>query len=116
MKLNEIAEKLSCRLEGDGDIEITGLATLETARQGELSFLTNPKYFSEAKTTGASAIIAGRDCPPVTISILRHENPYLTFAKAIEIFHSPPPNKPFIHPTAVISETASLGNAISIGA
>ena len=116
MKLTEIAKKLSCKIEGDGNIEITGLATLETARQGELSFLTNPKYFSEAKVTRASAIIAGRDCPPMTIPILMHENPYLTFAKAIEIFHPPPQNNPFIHPTAVISETVSLGKDISIGA
>ena len=116
MKLNEIAEKLSCRLEGDGNIEITGLGTLESARQGQLSFLTNPKYFSEAKATGASAIIAGRDCPKMSIPLLRHENPYLTFAKAVEIFHPPPPSKPFIHPTAVISESASLGKDISIGA
>lgn len=116
MKLIEIAEKLSCRMEGDGNIEITGLATLESARQGELSFLTNPKYSSEAKATRASAIIAGQDCPPMTIPILKHENPYLTFAKAIEIFYPIPKNKPFIHPTAVISETASLGKDISVGA
>ncbi len=94
MRLDEIAEKLSCKIEGDGAIQINGVATLEKANSGDLSFLTNPKYFKEAKTTKASAIIVGNDCPALNLPMLRHENPYLIFAKAIEMFYSPKQTKP----------------------
>ena len=84
MELKEIAERLSANVEGDGSVEIKGIATLEKATQGDLSFLANTKYYRDAKTTSASAIIVGNDCPPLDRPLLRHENPYLTFAKAIE--------------------------------
>jgi UDP-3-O-[3-hydroxymyristoyl] glucosamine N-acyltransferase len=116
MRLDEIAEKLSCKIEGDGAIQINGVATLEKASSGDLSFLTNPKYFKEAKTTKASAIIVGNDCPVLNLPMLRHENPYLIFAKAIEIFYSPKPAKPEIHPTAWIADTAKIEKGVSIGA
>ena len=116
MRLIEIAEQLSCRIEGDEAIEINGVATLEKARAGDISFLTNPKYINEAKRTKASAIIAGNDCPALNIALLKHENPYLIFAKAIELFYSPLPAKPIIHPTAWIADTARIGKGVSIGA
>lgn len=116
MRLDEIAEKLSCKIEGDGAIQINGVATLEKANSGDLSFLTNPKYVKEAKTTKASAIIVGNDCPTLNLPMLKHENPYLIFAKAIEIFYSPKPTKPQIHPTAWVADTAKIGKGVSIGA
>src|SRR6185369_11501120 len=108
MRLDEIAEKLSCKVEGDQAIEISGVATLEKANAGDLSFLTNPKYVDEARKTKASAIIAGYDCPELHVATLRHENPYLIFAKAIELFYSQTPLKPWIHPTAWVSDTARI--------
>jgi UDP-3-O-[3-hydroxymyristoyl] glucosamine N-acyltransferase len=63
VKLVEVADRLSCTLEGDGSIEILGVSTLERAGAGDLSFLTNPKYQNDAKRTGASAILVGPDCP-----------------------------------------------------
>ncbi len=116
MRLDEIAEKLSCKIEGDGAIQINGVATLERAGSGDLSFLTNPKYFKEAKTTKASAIIVGNDCPILNRPVLKHENPYLIFARAIELFYSPEPTKPEIHPTAWIADTARIEKGVSIGA
>jgi UDP-3-O-[3-hydroxymyristoyl] glucosamine N-acyltransferase len=116
MRLEEIARKLGCRLEGDGNVEIVGLATLGQAGAGDLSFLTNVKYVSEAKRTKASAIIVGQDCPPLEVSLLCHDNPYLTLAKAIEIFYPSPPRPFGIHPTAVIEETAVLSEDVSVGA
>jgi UDP-3-O-[3-hydroxymyristoyl] glucosamine N-acyltransferase len=116
MRLDEIAEKLSCKIEGDGAIQITGVATLERANSGDLSFLANPKYFNEAKRTKASAIIVSNDCPILNLPMLRHENPYLIFAKVIELFYSPEPAKPEIHPTAWIADTARIEKGVSIGA
>ena len=115
MKLAEVADKLSCKLEGDGSIEILGVATLERARAGELSFLTNPKYQNEAKRTEASAILVGHDCPPMNLALLRHDNPYLAFAHAIELFFSTTPGGSSIHPTAWIADTAIVGEGVSVG-
>lgn len=116
MKLNELAQRLQCHLEGDGEIEIDGVATLESARTGQISFLTNPKYFTEAQTTTASAIIVGLDCPALEKPLLKHENPYLIFAKVLEIFFPESATEAHIHPTASIDESATIGQQVSIGA
>lgn len=115
MKLSELAERLQCHLEGDGEIDIDGVATLEAARSGQISFLTNVKYYAEAKTTEASAIIVGLDCPALDKPLLKHENPYLIFAKAIEIFFPASHREPQVHPTAYIDSSAVIGNRVAIG-
>jgi UDP-3-O-[3-hydroxymyristoyl] glucosamine N-acyltransferase len=115
VKLAELAERLACKLEGDGNIDIVGVATLERAQPGELSFLTNPKYQSEAKKTRASAILVGQDCAPMGIALLRHDNPYLAFAKAVELFFKSPSIVPMIHPTAWISDNATIGEDVHVG-
>jgi len=102
-------------LEGDGSIDIVGVATLERAGKGDLSFLTNSKYQGEAKRTSASALLVGNDYPAMSLALLRHENPYLAFAKAVEIFFSTPAIPPSIHPTAWIADTAVIGENVYIG-
>src|SRR5215470_9932449 len=116
MILRTIADRLSCVVEGDGDIEISGVSPIGTAKRGELTFLVNPKYHADLKTTRASAIIVGRDFPKCSLTLLRHDNPYLAFAKAVELFHAPAATPARIHPTAVIAETAILGRDVAVGA
>jgi UDP-3-O-[3-hydroxymyristoyl] glucosamine N-acyltransferase len=115
MKLHEIAQILGCELAGDGDLEITGVAGLDEAGPSELTFLSNPKYARKVETTRAGAIIVGRDAGPQKISALRSENPYLDFARALELFYQPPRPAPGVHPTAVIAATATLGDGASVG-
>jgi UDP-3-O-[3-hydroxymyristoyl] glucosamine N-acyltransferase len=116
MKLSEIAARLQCDLEGNPDIEVSAIATLETALNGELSFLANPKYRSEVDTTNASALIVGRqEAITRPIPLLRHANPYMAFAKAVELFCTSPRKSPSIHTTALIASTATIGEAVSIG-
>jgi UDP-3-O-[3-hydroxymyristoyl] glucosamine N-acyltransferase len=103
-------------LDGDGSIEILGVATLERAGAGDLSFLTNPKYQNHAKRTAASAILVGHDCPPMSLALLRHENPYLAFARAIEIFFPTAAVASSIHPTAWIADSATIGEDVYVGA
>jgi UDP-3-O-[3-hydroxymyristoyl] glucosamine N-acyltransferase len=116
MKLSEIAERFSCHIEGDGDIEISGVATLEDAQEGQISFFTNSKYLPEARATKASALIVGPEGLPFTKCIIKHTNPYLVFAKTLELFHAPRLSISQIHSTACISEKAKLGKNVSIGA
>src|SRR6185503_4748867 len=66
--------------------------------------------------TMASAVIVGTDCPDLGRSLLRHKNPYLTFARAIEVFYSPAARPPLVHPSAWVSDRATIGANVSIGA
>jgi UDP-3-O-[3-hydroxymyristoyl] glucosamine N-acyltransferase len=116
VKLSEIAEKLKCELDGDGSLEISGVAGLDEAAPGELTFLSNPKYTNKLKGTKASAIIVSKGSPAFPLSMLRSDNPYLTFAKSIELFYFRPEPKLEIHPTALISPSAQIGKSPSIGA
>jgi UDP-3-O-[3-hydroxymyristoyl] glucosamine N-acyltransferase len=117
MKLVEIASLLGATLEnGDLEIEITGVAGIEEASAGQITFVANPKYAPAARTTSASAVIVSEDFPAVATGMLRCKNPYLTFARAIDLFYQPPQYGPGVHPTAVIAPTAKLGANAHIGA
>ena len=115
MKLVEIAKALNCELQGDGNLPILGVATIDQAQAGELTFLTNRKYQKSLQTTKASAIIVSKEFPGVKLSSLRSSNPYLTFAQSIDLFYRPPLPPPGIHPTAVISSKVVLGKNPSVG-
>ena len=115
MKLAELAERLGATLQGDPAAQIIGVAGLEDAAPGHLTFVANPKYATLARTTKATAILVEPDFPELATITLRLENPYLAFAKAIEIFYQPPDYVPGIHPTAVIAPTARIGANAHIG-
>ena len=115
MKLSKIASALGARLEGNGAVEITGVAGIEEAGPGQLTFVSNPKYAADAKTTRASAVIVAEDFPALATATLRSKNPYLDFARALELFYQPPQYAPGVHPTAVIHPSAKIGKNASIG-
>ncbi|MFN3477663.1 MAG: LpxD N-terminal domain-containing protein, partial [Candidatus Methylomirabilales bacterium] len=115
MKLKELAEKLGCELEGSGEVEITGIASLDEAGEGDLSFVAHPKYLPRLGTSKASAFILSPDVSPCEKPTLRTPNPYLTFAKALTLFFPPSKPTPGIHPTAVIAEEVPLGEGVSVG-
>lgn len=115
MKLGEIAAKLNCAVEGDANLEINGVSGIEDAQPGELTFLVNRKYRAAIATTRASAVICAGAEPRPPIAALRSANPYLDFARAIELFHPAPHYAPGVHPTAVVAESAKIGVAAHIG-
>ena len=115
MKLSQIASAVGARLEGK-DVEITAVAGIEQAGPGELTFVSNPRYASAAKTTKASAVIVANDFPALATPTLRSTNPYLAFARALELFYQPPQYAPGIHSTAVVHESARIGERAHIGA
>lgn len=108
--LYQIASYLGAELEGDGSIEISGVAGIEEAKTGDLSFVANPKYLKLLSTTRASAVIAGKDVPGARIPVIRHPNPYYAFSKAIGLFHETKKAYP-----EKIDSTALLGEGITIG-
>jgi UDP-3-O-[3-hydroxymyristoyl] glucosamine N-acyltransferase len=115
MELREIANTLGCRLEGDGSLQITGLAGMEHATPGELTFLANPKYAPKVKHTRASAILVTEAIAGMDIACLITANPDLDFARAQTLFYQPPRPAPGIHPLAWIAPTAVVGENCSIG-
>ena len=121
MKLREIAERLECRLEGDGEIDIRRVAGIEEAGPGDLTFFTNPKYASALRKTGASGVILAETAEAAPCAMLRVRQPYLAFAKAVELFAGDDRPPAGIHPladvasTAVVSPDASVGPFASLG-
>jgi UDP-3-O-[3-hydroxymyristoyl] glucosamine N-acyltransferase len=124
LKLKDLAARLESPLEGDGEIDIHGVAGIEQAREGDLTFFANPRYGAQLETTRASAVILGDRAetrPSAGVAILRAKNPYLVFARAVEMFAPPAIALPGIHrladvaPTATIADGASIAAFVSIG-
>jgi UDP-3-O-[3-hydroxymyristoyl] glucosamine N-acyltransferase len=116
MKLSTLAAHLGATLYGDPDVEITSAAGLEEARKGQLAFVANPKYIPLARTTQASAVLVEPAFEQISAATLRIANPYLAFARALELLYEAPVYAPGIHPTAVIAPTAQIGPGAHIGA
>lgn len=116
MKLADLAAHLGATLHGDPAARITRVAGIESAIAGDLAFVANPKYASLAQTTQATAVLVEPDFPEISASTLRLKNPYLAFARAIELFYQPPAYAPGIHPTAVIAPSAQVGAGSHVGA
>jgi len=121
MKLAEVAQKLGCRLEGSPELEIRGVAGIEYAEAGQITFLANRRYFPLLKTTRASAVLVeegialDREAALPTLAALRSGNPYLAFAQAIELFYQSPRYAPGIHHTAIIAKSARMGDGAHLG-
>ena len=103
MKLSQIAQSLSCRLDGDGDIDIAGVAGIEHAAPSHLTFLANPKYAHKVRTRAPPPSSSAQ--PHEGIATLISANPYLDFARALALFYQPPRPAPGIHPLASIAPT-----------
>ena len=114
MKLEALADQLGCTLQGNGELEITGVAGMEQAGPDQLTFLANPKYAHKVKNTRAAAILvtAPLDLP---IASVVSKNPYLDFARALEFFYTPPRPPVGVHPLAFVDATATVGENASIG-
>jgi UDP-3-O-[3-hydroxymyristoyl] glucosamine N-acyltransferase len=117
LKLKHLAERIDCRLEGDGSLDISRVAGIEQAGPGDLTFVANAKYLGRAATTRASAVILGMTdtIEGASFAVLRSANPYLAFAKALQFFVEPParPSRG-IDRLALVAPTATLGPDASV--
>ena len=114
--LAELAAHVGGIVEGDGRVRIAGLASLEAAGPGELSFYGNPRYRKELRTTRASAVLLPPD-EPVTrkdVAWVRVASPHLAFARLLSLFHPGPRLTPGVHlraevhPSARVDPTATV--------
>jgi UDP-3-O-[3-hydroxymyristoyl] glucosamine N-acyltransferase len=118
LKLRELAERLECRLEGDGEIDIARVAGIEHAQTGDLTCLANARYRDRLSTTRASAVIVATTEPAAgsRAALLRCDHPYLAFARALEHFAPTMAPAAGVDPHASVSPTARIGEGVSIGA
>ncbi|MFZ5699379.1 MAG: UDP-3-O-(3-hydroxymyristoyl)glucosamine N-acyltransferase [Pseudomonadota bacterium] len=114
--LGELASFLGARLVGDSDATVVGLAAIQSATPGTLSFIANPKYQSWLDDTQATAVILSESllarCPCNALVI---DNPYLAYAKVSHLFATEALNPPGIHPSAVIAADAQVAASAHIG-
>jgi UDP-3-O-[3-hydroxymyristoyl] glucosamine N-acyltransferase len=116
VKLRDLAERLDCRLEGDGDVEVRRVAGIQSAEPGDITFLANPKYEKALRTTRASAVILKDDAPAAPCAMLRARDPYLAFARAVGLFAPTWRPAPGVHSLAAVAGDARIGSGVSIGA
>lgn len=120
MKLTaaELARKLGSSVEGDGAVEVRGVAGVREAREGDVTFMANPRYAADVASTKASVVIVGRDWskPCSAPAVIRADDPDKAFAQ-IAMWFAPPPVVPVpgVHPTAVVAGNVQLGEGVSIG-
>ena len=120
MKLREIAGALGCRLEGDGELEITGVAGMEQAGPGQLTFLANPKYEEHLYSTGASIIIVNDTQAlrqAITATLIRVPDAYSAFATLLSKYQELATQQlNGIQEPSYIAASAKLGSNVFIGA
>ena len=114
--LKEITELLDGELIGDANIVITGISGIKEAKEGDITFLANPKYLPLLEKTHASAIITSKDIKTAPKPIIRTENPSLAFAKMVSFMAPSQIRHPKgIHPTVILGKDVSLGRDVAIG-
>jgi UDP-3-O-[3-hydroxymyristoyl] glucosamine N-acyltransferase len=114
--LGELAVRFGLELAGDPALEVTGVATLQSAGPGTVSFLANPRYRRYLAGTRAGAVVldaaAAVGCP---VPALVSPNPYAAFARIAQVLHPPPPVNPGIHPSAVVHPGAKVAPDAAVG-
>jgi len=114
--LQELSSLLGCRLQGDGEVAITGLASISSATPGSLVFVEDEKNLAEALQSAASAIVTGEFAAQNNVAkpLLICAQPRLVFARAAQFLHPKPSPEGGVHPTAVIHPSAQIANGVRV--
>jgi UDP-3-O-[3-hydroxymyristoyl] glucosamine N-acyltransferase len=114
--LKALAASVAGRLDGPGDVMVTGVASVQDAQPGDVTFIAHKRYLSDLARTRASAVILGENVK-TSLPAIRVVNPYLAFLKAIEAFARPVAEvfPEGIHPTACIDPSARIEEGVRVG-
>jgi UDP-3-O-[3-hydroxymyristoyl] glucosamine N-acyltransferase len=116
MRVRELAEYLGATYEGDGEIELTGVAPLEAAGASEVAFVGNRKAAVQAESSAAGCLLVPMEWPsPSYRTVIRVSEPRTAFARAMSRFYPTAELKPGVHPTAVIGSGVEMGALVYIG-
>jgi UDP-3-O-[3-hydroxymyristoyl] glucosamine N-acyltransferase len=113
--LSELAEHLKGELKGKPSVLISGLSTLQHAKEGDLSFLANPAYAKYLESTQATAVIVAPAYRDAVANAIVLDNPYLGYARISQLFDKYSDFQENLASTAVISRDACLGKQVYIG-
>lgn len=114
--LQTLAEHLGAQLHGDGAVEVSAVATLEDAKSGQITFLSNAKYRKFLQQTQASAVlIKAEDLEFCPVTALVVKDPYVAFAKVAQLLDTTPDAASGIHPTAIIDNSAQIDPTAQLG-
>ena len=111
-----LAQGIAARLVGEDGIEVMGVASIGSARSGDLVFAEDAKALAQALNSGASAVIAGEFASGATSSkpLLIVAFPKLAFARAGRLLSPPRSFEPGIHSSAVVADSARLGRQVCV--
>lgn len=117
----QIAGILEGTVEGDPKVTVTGLSKIEEGQTGTLTFLANMKYEEYIYSTGASIVIVNKEFNPnkplpETLTLVKVEDAYSCFAKLLEVYNQMRQKQPGIEKNAHISDSATIGKEVYIGA
>lgn len=117
IRLADLAQQLDAQLHGDGELVITGIASMHSAHSEQITFLSNSRYREQLASCLAGAVVLTEaDLPFCQSAALVVKNPYLTYARMAQILDTTPAPAQDIAPSAVISPDAKLGKQVSVGA
>jgi UDP-3-O-[3-hydroxymyristoyl] glucosamine N-acyltransferase len=112
--LAELGQILGGEVSQNGDCTITGIAGLETAGQGEISYVLNERYLPRLAQSAAAAVIVPRQFPAITMPCVRVDNVALAVELTKAVFYPPVAIPPGVHPSALIGKRVSIGNGVAI--
>jgi UDP-3-O-[3-hydroxymyristoyl] glucosamine N-acyltransferase len=120
--LGELAQLLKARLHGDPATQISSVASIASARSGDLVFVEDPRHFPSALSSAGSAIVVGEHVAPnlfphnttFTKPLMISPHPRLAFARAAAWLAQSDQPAPSIHPTAIIDPTAQLDPSVTV--
>ncbi len=114
--LRELAGRIGGKVVGDDLVAVSGAAPIETATRQDISFVANVRYLKFLETTRAGAVVAGPQVECDRVPLLRHDNPYLAFARILDLLYPAEMHlPPGIHPTAVIEDDVAIDPTAGIG-
>jgi UDP-3-O-[3-hydroxymyristoyl] glucosamine N-acyltransferase len=111
----QIAEKLHGEIVGDGSVQLTGFASADSAKVGDLTFAEKPAYFAAAEQSAATAILVSDAFESSKKVIIRVPNARIAMARVLPLFFPPEKHAQGIHPGAVIDSAAQIDHTASIG-
>jgi len=112
--LQELADHLGGQLTGDPSIAITGMGTLDSAVEGQITFLANSKYAAKVKSTNASAIVLSPTADNFGRNRIVVANPHLAFAKLLTLYTSSPRTAKGVMPGAYVGEGVIMGSEVTV--
>ncbi|MBI3802829.1 MAG: UDP-3-O-(3-hydroxymyristoyl)glucosamine N-acyltransferase [Nitrospirae bacterium] len=115
MALQEVADLVQGKVAGDPHLPIRGIAGIDEAEPGEITFLANPKYLAKAMKTRASAVIVGKRIEGAPCALLLVDDPYFAFTRLLSHFHPSRRAPAGVDPRAAIGQGVILGEGVAIG-